>query len=208
MTQSDSTSSKTDRGLRVALYARVSKDDGRMEVENQLQELREFCDRSRWTISHEYIDKMTASKSDRPQFQKLFEDASKRKFDLVLFWALDRFSREGTLATLQHLEKLSGYGVNWRSYQESYFDSCGPFKDVVVSLMATLAKQERLRISERTRAGLKRARREGKVLGRPRVHVDVAKVRKLQADGNGLRGIAELTGWSLSSIMRAIGRTS
>ena len=76
---------------------------------------------------------------------------------MVLFWALDRFSREGTLATLQHLQKLSRYGVDWRSYQESYLDSCGPFKDVVISLMATLAKQERLRISERTKAGLQRA---------------------------------------------------
>ena len=204
MTESGLNITPTDRGLPVALYARVSKDDGRMEVENQLQELREFCDRSRWTISHEYIDKMTGTRTDRPEFQKLFADASKRKFDLVLFWALDRFSREGTLATLQHLEKLSAYGVNWRSYQESYLDSCGPFKDVVVSLMATLAKQERSRISERTRAGLKRARREGKILGRPRVDIDVAKVRKLQADGMGLRGIAVKTGWSLSSIMRAL----
>lgn len=193
-----------DPGLRVALYARVSKDDGKMEVGNQLHELREFCARSGWMVSGEYIDKVTGSHSDRPQFNRLFEDASKRKFDLVLFWALDRFSREGTLATLQHLEKLSAYRVNWRSYQEAYLDSCGPFKDVVVSLMATLAKQERLRISERTRAGLKRARREGKVLGRPRVHVDIAKVREMQAAGDGLRGIAETTGWSLSSIMRAL----
>jgi DNA invertase Pin-like site-specific DNA recombinase len=88
-------------------------------------------------------------------------------FDLVLFWALDRFSREGVLETLNQLQRLSSYGVNWRSYQESYFDSCGPFKDVVVSLMATLAKQERLRISERTKAGLQRARTAGTVLGRP-----------------------------------------
>ncbi len=102
----------------------------------------------------------------------MFEDASKRKFDLVLFWAPDTFSREGTLETLQHLQLLSNWGVNWRSYQEAYFDSCGPFRDVVVSLMATLAKQERLRISERTKAGLQRARRAGKTLGRPRVDVD------------------------------------
>lgn len=208
MAQRDSNITLNDRGLRVALYARVSKDDGKMEVENQLHELREFSSRSGWTVSHEYIDKVTGSHSDRPQFNRLFDDASKRKFDVVLFWALDRFSREGTLATLQHLEKLTAYGVNWRSYQEAYLDSCGPFKDVVVSLMATLAKQERLRISERTRAGLKRARREGKVLGRPRVYVDIAKVRRMQAAGNGLRIIAETTGWSLSSIMRALRRPS
>jgi DNA invertase Pin-like site-specific DNA recombinase len=203
MARHDLSTTINHRGIRVALYARVSKDDAKMEVENQLHELREFCARSGWAVSNEYIDKMTGTKSERPQFTKLFDDARKRKFDVVLFWALDRFSREGTLATLQHLENLSAWGVNWRSYQEAYLDSCGPFKDVVVSLMATLAKQERLRISERTRAGLKRARREGKVLGRPRVHVDLKKVRKLQSKGLGLRRIAQTTGWSLSSIMRA-----
>jgi DNA invertase Pin-like site-specific DNA recombinase len=190
--------------MRVALYARVSKDDGKQDTANQLHELREFCQRSGWTIEHEYIDKASGKSADRPQFQKLFEDASKRKFDLVLFWALDRFSREGTLATLQHLEKLSNWGVNWRSYTEPHFDTAGPFKDAVIAIVATLAKQERCRISERTIAGLKRARREGKILGRPRVDVDLAKVRKLQAEGMGLRGIAEKTGWSLSSIMRAL----
>jgi DNA invertase Pin-like site-specific DNA recombinase len=190
--------------MRVALYGRVSKDDGKMDTENQLHELREFSKRSGWTICHEYIDKMSGGKADRPQFQQLFQDASKRKFDLVLFWALDRFSREGTLATLQHLERLSAWGVNWRSYQEAYLDSCGPFRDVVVSLMATIAKQERIRISERTKAGLRTAVRKGQKLGRPRVAVDLAKVRRLQAEGLGLRGIADMTGWSLSSIMRAL----
>jgi DNA invertase Pin-like site-specific DNA recombinase len=205
LTASGDTANRSDRGLRVALYARVSKDDGKMEVENQLHELREFCARSGWTVSNEYIDKMSGGKSDRPQFVKLFEDASKRKFDLVLFWALDRFSREGTLATLQHLQNLSASGVNWRSYQEAYLDSCGPFKDVVVSLMATLAKQERLRISERTKAGLRRARRAGKVLGRPRVDVDRVKLRQLQASGLSLRQIAAKTTVSLSTIVRALG---
>jgi DNA invertase Pin-like site-specific DNA recombinase len=134
----------------------------------------------------------------------MLEDADKRKFDLLLFWSLDRLSREGVLATLNHLQRLSGAGVEWRSYQERYFDSCGPFKDAVISIMATLALQERLRISERTKAGLKRAKREGKTLGRPKVDVDVEKVRELQANGLGLRGIAQKTGWSLSSIMGSL----
>jgi DNA invertase Pin-like site-specific DNA recombinase len=190
--------------MRVALYGRVSKDDGKMDTENQLHELREFCGRSGWIIEHEYIDRMTASTDKRPQFQRLFEDASRRRFDVVLFWSLDRFSREGVLETLQHLRRVETAGVAWRSYTESYFDSTGPFKDAVVAIMASLAKLERQKISERTKAGLKRARREGKLLGRPRILVDVQKIRKLQAGGMGLRGIADETGWSLSSIMRAL----
>jgi DNA invertase Pin-like site-specific DNA recombinase len=192
--------------MRVAVYARVSKDDETMEVENQLLELREFASRSNWQISAEYVDKMSGGKSDqeRKQLGALFADASKRKFDLVLFWSLDRLSREGTLATLGYIERLERCGVGFRSYQESYIDSCGPFKDVVISLMAVLAKQERVRISERTKAGLKRARKQGKTLGRPKVAVDLGRVAELRGTGMGLRGIAIATGWSLSSIMRGL----
>src|SRR4051794_32401191 len=131
--------------MRVALYGRVSKDDGKQDTENQLHELRDSCQHSRWSIEHEYVDRASGKTADRPHFKRMFEDAAKRKFDLVLFWSLDRFTREGVLETLNHLQRLSASGVGWRSYQEPYFDSCGPFKDVVISLMATLAKQERLR---------------------------------------------------------------
>ena len=86
----------------------------------------------------------------RPQFQAMLAAASRREFDLVLFWSLDRFSREGVLPTLKHLEVLTSYGVAWKSYTEQYFDSCGIFRDAVISIAATLAKQERLKISERT----------------------------------------------------------
>ena len=191
-------------GMKIALYARVSKDDGRQDTENQLHELRQFAQRSGWEIVAEYIDRASGKTAERPQFKKMFEDASKRQFDLVLFWALDRLSREGVLETLQHFKQLDTWGVGWRSYTETFFDSCGPFKDAVISIMSSLAKIEREKISERTKAGLRRARREGKILGRPRIFVDTAKVRKLQGEGLGLRGIAEKTGWSLSSIMRTL----
>src|SRR4051812_19723651 len=80
--------------------------------------------------------------------------SAKRTFNLVLFWSLDRFTREGVRETLNDLQRLSASGVGWRSYQETYLDSCGVFKDVVISLTATLAKQERLRISERDQGWL------------------------------------------------------
>jgi DNA invertase Pin-like site-specific DNA recombinase len=200
--------------MRVAIYARVSTDvkdkdveEGKrrkQEVENQLHELRQFADRSGWTVVQEYVDKASGKNSNRPQFQKMFEDAAKRHFDLVLFWSLDRFTREGVIETLNHLQRLSGWGVNWRSFQESYFDSTGPFKDAVVAIMATLAKMERERISERTKSGLRRAKREGKRLGRPKAGVDLKVIRKLQGDGLSLRDLAPKTPWSLSSIMRAL----
>jgi DNA invertase Pin-like site-specific DNA recombinase len=182
----------------------VSKDNGKQSTDNQLHELREFCRQAGSTIVDEYVDRASGKNADRPQFKRMFEDASKRKFDLVLFWSLDRFSREGVLETLNHLERLSAWAVDWRSYQEAYFNSCGPFKDVVVSLMATLAKQERLRISERTKAGLQRARRAGKTLGRPRVEINADKIRRLRKRGFSLRQIASQERLSLSTVVRTL----
>lgn len=88
-------------------------------------------------------------------------DAMCRKFDVVLFWALDRFTREGALETLKYLETLNTYGVAFLSFTEPYLDSCGIFKDAVIAILGTIAKQERLRIQERVRAGLNRAKAQG-----------------------------------------------
>ncbi len=111
--------------------------------------------------------------------------ASQRKFDVLLFWSLDRLTREGTLATLQYLERLTSYQVGYKSFTEPYLDSCGTFKDVVISLLATMAKQERIRMGERVRAGIAQARRAGKRLGRPPLRVlkptEVAELRKERA---------------------------
>jgi hypothetical protein len=79
--------------------------------------------------------------------------ASRQEFDLVLFWSLDRFSREGVLETLQHLQRLTSFGVGLKSFTEQYLDSCGVFRDAVLSIPATIAKQERIRLGERTLAG-------------------------------------------------------
>lgn len=102
--------------MRVALYARVSTD--RQETDNQLAQLRDFCAKQGWVIIHEYVDYESGGKSERREFQAMFRDAGQRKFDLCLFWALDRLSREGALETLQHLNRLTGYGVNYRSFSD------------------------------------------------------------------------------------------
>src|SRR5579863_8435837 len=88
----------------VALYARVSTKDGRQDTENQLIALREYSAKQGWEVAAEYVDQETGGTSKRPHFQRMFADARARKFDLVLFWSLDRFSREGVLETLNHLQ--------------------------------------------------------------------------------------------------------
>jgi DNA invertase Pin-like site-specific DNA recombinase len=194
---------------KVALYARVSTKDGRQDTENQLIALREYCSKQGWEIAGEYVDHETGGTSKRPHFQKMFADARARKFDLVLFWSLDRLSREGVSATLGHLERLTGYGVGWRSHTEEYLDSCGIFRDAVLSILATIAKQERIRRSERASAAIARLRRNGQAdrLGRRRNVFDRERARRLRADGWSLRQIAGELSQSAMTIHRAISKS-
>jgi DNA invertase Pin-like site-specific DNA recombinase len=195
---------KHNKGMRIALYARVSRRNSKQDTENQLVQLRQFAQTQQWNVVHEYVDRATAKHSDREQFQRLFADASQRKFDLVLFWSLDRFSREGVKQTLDHLERLSSYGVGYRSFTEQYLDSCGLFKDAVLSILATIAKQERIRISERVLAGLERARKEGRIGGRRPLVVDRQRIVALDADGWTTREIGEEIGISAASVCRLL----
>ena len=105
--------------MRITLYDRVSTTDTGQDTENQLLQLRQFAKQQGWAIYKEYTDHKTGRTSDRAEFQEMFQDAYQKKFQLVLFWALDRFSREGATDTLQHLRKLSNYGVQWKSFTNS-----------------------------------------------------------------------------------------
>jgi DNA invertase Pin-like site-specific DNA recombinase len=190
--------------MKIAIYGRVSTKDRGQEVENQLTQLREFAAKQNWQIYREYVDHESGSTDVREEFQLMFSDASKRRFDLVLFWALDRLSREGVLETLQHLNRLTTYGVGFRSFTEQYLDSCGIFKDAIIGIMATLARQERIRISERTKAGIETARANGKQIGRPRVEVNPTEIKSLREQGLSWDRIAEQTGVARATCQRAI----
>lgn len=150
--------------MKVAIYCRVSTD--KQEITNQLIQLRAYCQKANYDIFKEYSDIITGKETSRPAYDVMFQDAHKRLFDIVLFWDLSRFSRAGTLHTLQKLKELENLGINWESYQEPYLKSVGQFKDVVLSVLSTLAKIEREKISERTKAGLARARIKGSAIGK------------------------------------------
>jgi DNA invertase Pin-like site-specific DNA recombinase len=179
--------------MKVALYARVSTKVKGQDTENQLIQLRAFAESQGWTITTEYVDRATGKRSDREQFQKMFVAASRREFDVLLFWSLDRLSREGTVETLNHLQRLTGYGVNYRSFTEQYLDSTGIFKEAVIGILAAVAKQERVRLSERTIAGLERAKSQGRVGGRPKTAENPKIVKALyilRDQGRSIRQIA------------------
>jgi DNA invertase Pin-like site-specific DNA recombinase len=123
---------------------------------------------------------------------------------MVLFRSLDRFSCEGVLETLQHLQKLTLHGVEWFSYREEYLRSVGVFKEAVLAILAAIAKQERVRISERVQAGLSRAKAQGKKLGRPNAAVRVERVMALRDRGMSIRDIADETAVSAMTVQRIL----
>src|SRR6185312_9713412 len=115
--------------MRIAIYARVSTDDKGQDPLNQVLQLRDFAAKQGWTITREYADEASARNSDRPGFSKMWEDAAKHRFDLLLFWSLDRLSREGTYKTLSYLRRLTDSGIQFKSYTEQYIDSLGAFSE-------------------------------------------------------------------------------
>jgi DNA invertase Pin-like site-specific DNA recombinase len=105
---------------------------------------------------------------------------------------LDRFSREGARKTIFLLQQLDDYGVAYKSYSEQYLDSSGIFRDAILSLLASIALQERLRLSERVLAGLATARKKGRIGGKPRIPKEkVAMIEELKNSGLSLRKIAQ-----------------
>jgi DNA invertase Pin-like site-specific DNA recombinase len=190
----------------ICLYARVSTKDKGQDTENQLLQLRQFAKLQGWTVSREYTDHKTGRTADRAEFQEMFQDAYQKKFDMVLFWALDRFSREGATDTLQHLRKLKSYGVEWKSFTEQFIDSAGMFGEVIISLLSVLAKQESVRRSERATASYQKLVSQGRTdhLGRKRLVLDRDKVREMAASGLSVRKIATKLKISHTSVHRIV----
>jgi DNA invertase Pin-like site-specific DNA recombinase len=195
--------------IRAAYYLRVSTEG--QELENQRSEIKPFIERRGWELGCAFEDVVSGGKTEknRPGFAAMLKAAHQRKFDILVFWALDRLTREGTRATLNYLQRLESKGVDYVSFQEQWLDSTGPFKDVMISMFATLAKQERARISERTIAGLKVARAKGKRLGRPPLPEETVRtVISLKRDlGIGARKIAKSTGIPLGTVSAILSRS-
>jgi DNA invertase Pin-like site-specific DNA recombinase len=160
--------------MKVAIYARVSTTDKGQDPENQLTQLREWCTSAGHTCASEYVDYESGRKADREQFNLLFADAHQRRFDLVVFWALDRFSREGMVPTIIHLQKLAACGVGFHSFTEAHLATDNELvRNILLALLASLAKVEAQKISERTKAGMARARLKGRRIGRPALAEDL-----------------------------------
>jgi DNA invertase Pin-like site-specific DNA recombinase len=200
--------------MRIAIYARVStkkqkdQDQGKkdQDPENQLRELRAWCDTAGHTIVQEYIDRESGRKDakSRKQFAQLFEDAPKRKFDCVLFWALDRFTREGMVPAIMYLQRLSACGVSFHSYTEEHLATDNELvRNMLLALLASLAKVESQKIGERTRAGMERARAQGKRIGRPALKPELQqKIAKQLEAGLSAYAVAKQLGINAHTVAK------
>ena len=158
--------------MKVALYARVSKDeqasDGSLQdPTNQLIPLRKFAEAMSWEVKYEFIDRASGGSANRPEFQKMLSEVKQRHIDLILVWALDRFSREGIVNTQKYIEILKTYKCGLKSLQESWLDTSQEgVAELLLDIISWVAKEERKKISERTKAGLSKLKAKGYKLGR------------------------------------------
>jgi DNA invertase Pin-like site-specific DNA recombinase len=153
--------------MRAAIYARVSTADKDQDTETQLLPLREFASAQGWTVAGEFTDRAPATDlRARSAWRDLLDQTARRRVDLVLVWRIDRAFRS-VLDAATTLERLRTWGVGLRSYSEPWLDTTSPFGEALYYITAAYAQLERGILAERVRAGMDRARRQGRLLGRP-----------------------------------------
>jgi len=159
---------------KVVIYLRVSSNE--QTTENQLPALQKWVTDRGHELVEVYSENESAWKSGHQrELGRLFTDLHRRKVDVCLVWALDRLTREGIARIFELVNRFKAYGVRVISYQESWTEQTGPMADLLYAITAWVAEFESKRRSERTLAGLARALREGKKLGRPKGSKDKAK---------------------------------
>ncbi len=183
---------------RVAVYARVSTSD--QSTDSQLLDLRRYVRERGWTLFNEFCDNGISGTTDsRPALNELMNDAKKRRFDAVLVWRFDRFARS-TKHLILALEEFRNLGIDFISYQEN-IDTSSPLGSAIFTIISAVAQLERDIIAERVKAGLRRARENGKVIGRPKALFSVEEAYKLRLKGLSLREIGEKIGVSRTTVL-------
>jgi DNA invertase Pin-like site-specific DNA recombinase len=165
---------KAGSGKRAVLYARISTGD--QHAETQLYDLRELAKQRRYEIVHEYTDTISGAKSKRPGLDQLLADARRHRFDVVLVAAFDRVARN-VRHFLEVLDELSHLNIEFVSLREN-IDTGGPLGRAMVVIVGAIAELEKSLIVERVRAGMRRARLEGRRMGAHRWTLTVSPLCK------------------------------
>jgi DNA invertase Pin-like site-specific DNA recombinase len=168
---------------------------------NQLNELRQFASLRGLNIVQEYTDHgISGTRARRPALDNLLMDANRRRFDVVVVWSCDRLARS-TKHLLQTLDELSGYGIQFLSQREA-IDTDGPLGRAIIVIISAIAELERSLIVERVKAGMRRAKLEGRQIGRARLDVDRERVVLDRRSGMSLTQVARKYSISRASVCR------
>ena len=190
---------------KVVIYTRVSTLD--QTIDNQLIELRDHCSKMGWEVVKEYADEGlsgTLSREKRPALNSLIKDAYRKRFDSVVCWDISRIGRSMKELIL-FLSDMKDKGVGICSVRQG-FDTSTSMGEIMFQFVGILSSWEREMIRERTLAGLERAKREGKTLGRRKVTNDTmtAKIIELRSANRSIREIASEVGVSTATVHRQL----
>jgi DNA invertase Pin-like site-specific DNA recombinase len=187
--------------IRAALYMRVSTVD--QHPETQGIELRAFAKQRGYEVVHEYVDHgVSGTKARRPALDEMLKDAHRRRFDVVVVWACDRLARS-TKHFLQVLDELNELGIQFLSQREA-IDTDGPLGRAIIVIVSAVAELERSLIVERVRAGMRRAKLDGRRIGRAPLDVDHAALVRDRLSGLSLTKTAKKHGLSRASVVRFV----
>jgi DNA invertase Pin-like site-specific DNA recombinase len=185
---------------RAILYMRVSTVD--QHPESQLHDIRELARQRGYEIVREYTDKISGTKAKRPGLDELMRDARRGRFDVVIVWASDRLARS-VRHFLEVLDELNHLNIEFVSYREN-LDTTGPLGRAIVVIIGAIAELERNLIVERVRSGMRRAKLEGRHIGRRPLDIDRAAVLRHRAQGQSLAQIATTFTISRTTVSRII----
>ncbi len=190
---------KTEK--RVGIYVRVSTKD--QSVEMQLNDLQRYSKERGFEVFKIYKDNgVSGTKDTRPGLNQLMDDARKRRFDIVLVWRFDRFARS-TKHLVNALYEFRNLGIDFISFQEN-IDTSSPLGEAVFTIISAMSKLERDIIAERVKGGLRKARANGKRLGRPKSEVDTDKIVEHRKQKKSIRQIASEMNLSNNLVFRTL----
>lgn len=189
---------------RAVIYGRVSTKN--QDARNQTRELRKVARRHGWKITQEYIDHGISGakgREQRPEFDEMMKAAVRKEFDVIMAWSVDRLGR-----SLQHLigflDEIHAKGVHLYLHQQGV-DTTTPAGKALFQMTGVFAEFERTMIQERVKAGLERAKAQGKVLGRPKVSKSVERqILKARKQGKGILKIAREVGCGTGTVQRVV----
>lgn len=194
---------KKQKKRRAGIYARVSTTDKGQDPETQLRELRMYVERREFELTREFVDFSSGRREDRPNYQRLLEAARRREIDVVVVWRYDRFARS-THALVNALKEFKALGVDFISITEQT-DTTTPQGEFLFNSFANIAQLESALISERVRAGMARAKSQGKHVARPRIPVALQhKIRDLAEEKVGIREIHRRLGVPFETVRRYV----